>query len=648
MSNQRQEHAPRSDITQPKSQRRLNSFSHAWWRSAFIGYPLAVVCVAATFLIPWIHVSLGVKDYFVGSFFMIVTLLVGWFWGLGPALLALVLSSLALDYWLIPPVGSLEFFHWPDLISFGSFTLVQLAVLGLIVAQKKIRQQLLLARQADRQHAEELAGMNQALTESNIRISSILESITDGFMHLDREWRYHYINEQMKEIIGRKGASLQGQRLWDTVPELLGTPFEQNYREVMAKQQAIHFECRHPTSRKWLDAHVYPIKDGITVYMSDITERKGAEESLRESEVRFRALVDANIIGIITSDLKGNVYEANDAFLSLVGYSNQDLAAGQVDWKKITPLEYRELDEQSVRDLLEHGTFSPYEKEFLTKEGKRVPVLLGGTFMRKESSENQAICFILDLTDRKAIEQQKDLMLGMTGHELKTPLAALKGTFQLLQRKVKRLDARSDRLSSEMRAFLEDLSERLAASNRQVDVQTHLINDLLDVSRITANTLKLELACYDLVSLVRGTVEDLRVTAPDRALLLELPENGAVTVLVDRDRISQVVTNYITNALRYSPLDQPVWIGLTVQRDFARVWVRDKGPGLTEEAQAELWQRFHQVKGIPVQGGSGKGLGLGLYICQTLIAQHHGEVGVESTPGQGSTFWFRLPITNCT
>jgi hypothetical protein len=86
---------------------------------------------------------------------------------------------------------------------------------------------------------------------------------------------------------------------------------------------------------------------------------------------------------------------------------------------------------------------------------------------------------------------------------------------------------------------------------------------------------------------------------------------------------------------------------MTVERKVDRVWVRDRGPGLSEEAQQEIWQRFHQVKGIPVQSGTGKGLGLGLYICKMLISEHQGEVGVESTPGEGSTFWFTLPMITC-
>lgn len=117
-----------------------------------------------------------------------------------------------------------------------------------------------------------------------------------------------------------------------------------------------------------------------------------------------------------------------------------------------------------------------------------------------------------------------------------------------------------------------------------------------------------------------------------------------VNVLADRNRIRQVITNYITNAIRYTSPDQPIHIGLTAQQDLVRVWVRDTGPGLSQEAQKDIWLRYHQVKGAPVQSGSGKGLGLGLYICKTLIEQHNGACGVESSPGEGATFWFTLPI----
>ncbi|GHO72854.1 hypothetical protein KSD_06250 [Ktedonobacter sp. SOSP1-85] len=482
------------------------------------------------------------------------------------------------------------------------------------------------------------------LKQAEEQVAIILESITDAFSHVDTQWRYTHVNRGLEKMLGKKREEVVGQSFWDLLPELLNTPFEHAYREAMATQQATHIEGFHPSFQRWLEIYLYPTPDGLSFYLHDVTERKQAEEALRESEARFRGLVESNIIGIVVTDPEGTIYEANDAFLSLLDYTREDLAAGGMNWGTMTAPEDRVQSVQAAEELLATGRVQPFEKDYVAKDGKRVPVLIGGTLFRREGASPLVIAFVLDLTARKEIERQKDLMLSMTSHELKTPLAALKGTFQLLQRRVKRLDTQTDHLTPEVSAFFNDLMERLAASARQVDVQTHLINDLLDVSRITANTLELSLDHCDLASIVRETVEDLRVTAPSRSLLLELPEHTTVMVLADRARISQVVTNYLTNAIRYSSADQPIHIGLTIREGVARVWVRDHGPGLTEEAQKELWQRFHQVKGVPVQSGSGKGLGLGLYICQTLITQHHGEVGVESMPGEGSTFWFTLPI----
>jgi PAS domain S-box-containing protein len=427
---------------------------------------------------------------------------------------------------------------------------------------------------------------------------------------------------------------------------------ERTHQRTLAEKTEYSIEYRTiwpDGSMHWLlsrgrgihDPHGKPIH--LIGASMDITEMKQAEEALRESEARFRRFVDSNIIGIALVDLEGNIREANDALLKLLGYTREDLAAGRMQWTTITPLQYRAQDAQAIEELQTSGVVQPFEKEYVAKDGKRVPVLTGGTRLRQAGSSPLAITFVLDLTARKEVERQKDLFLGMTGHELKTPLAVLRGTLQLVQRRLKRITT-TEQVSPEWKTFAQDLTQDLEDLVCQIDVQARLINDLLDVSRITTNTLKLELRRCELGSIVRETIKDLRVTAPERSLLLDVPEHPAVVVLADRERISQVVSNYVTNALRYSRPDQPVHIGLTTQKDVARVWVRDQGPGLSAEAQKDLWQRFHQVREVPVLSGSGKGLGLGLYICQMLIAQHQGEVGVESTPGEGSTFWFTLPL----
>ncbi|GHO49106.1 PAS domain S-box protein [Ktedonospora formicarum] len=476
------------------------------------------------------------------------------------------------------------------------------------------------------------------------QVVAILESITDAFSYVNRQWRYTYINRGLEKLIGKKREEVVGRSFWDLLPEIVGTPFERVYREVMETRQTRHIEGFHPSFRRWLNIHVYPTPDGISFDLQDITERKQAEGALRESEARFRGLVDSNLIGIAVSDLDGTIHEANDAFLNLVGYTQEDLGAGRIQWSTLTPPEYHTQYLQILKELLTTGRVQPTEIEYQAKNGRRVPILVGRTLFRQEGAGPLAISFVVDLTARKEIERQKDLFLGMTSHELKTPLAALRGILQLVQRRMKRVVTKADHLSPEVNAFFEKLAESMVASMRQIDMQTRLINDLLDVSRITANTLQLSLRRCDLVSIVHQTIDDLRVMAPERVLVLDIPKETKILVLVDQDRISQVITNYVNNALRYSSPDQPIQIGLTIQEGRARVWVRDHGPGLSEEAQQNIWKRFQQVKGVPVLSGSGKGLGLGLYICKTLIEQLHGNVGVESTPGEGSTFWFTLPL----
>ncbi|HXR66660.1 MAG TPA: ATP-binding protein, partial [Ktedonobacteraceae bacterium] len=132
---------------------------------------------------------------------------------------------------------------------------------------------------------------------------------------------------------------------------------------------------------------------------------------------------------------------------------------------------------------------------------------------------------------------------------------------------------------------------------------------------------------------------------PGRHIELLLPAQTSIPVAVDADRIDQVLTNYLTNAFKYSPAGQPVRVELSVEGCMARVSVSDQGSGLTEEQQQHVWDRFYQTEAA-AQPGSERGLGLGLYIVRTIIAQHQGQVGVESSCGQGTTFWFMLPLAD--
>jgi signal transduction histidine kinase len=131
---------------------------------------------------------------------------------------------------------------------------------------------------------------------------------------------------------------------------------------------------------------------------------------------------------------------------------------------------------------------------------------------------------------------------------------------------------------------------------------------------------------------------------PDRLITLDVPEEDPILVTADWDRLGQVLSNYLSNALKFSPDSEPVQVGITLEAEEVRVWVQDHGPGLSVEQQAHIWEKYYQVPNTPVQRGWNPGLGLGLYICQQLICRQQGDVGVQSRPGEGTTFWFSLPL----
>jgi signal transduction histidine kinase len=258
----------------------------------------------------------------------------------------------------------------------------------------------------------------------------------------------------------------------------------------------------------------------------------------------------------------------------------------------------------------------------------------------RERAEAQA----KELALREA-QAQMDTFLAIAGHELKAPLTYIKLNLQLTRRRLEKLVLKDAGMSEELSQKVMLVLHEFAHTDHQVAHLERLVNDLLDVSRARVGGLDLHPESNDLRAIVREVVAEQHQAAPTRPLLLEVPAAQPVPVYADADRVGQVVTNYLTNALKYSPPEQPVVVGLDVASNKARVWVLDQGPGLPPEEQEGIWERFHRARGIQVQNGSGAGLGLGLYISRTIIERHRGRVGVESSPGHGSTFWFTLPLT---
>jgi PAS domain S-box-containing protein len=249
----------------------------------------------------------------------------------------------------------------------------------------------------------------------------------------------------------------------------------------------------------------------------------------------------------------------------------------------------------------------------------------------------------VEVTEQVRARQRMQTFLGIASHELKNPLTSISGNLQIARRRVQALVREQEDTENQWARSLEAVKALLERAERQVAFENRLVSDLIDTSRIQAGKLELRITSADLNELVREAVEEQRQVAPTRTIHLQEAEVSPLLVLADADRVRQVVTNYLSNALKYSGAEQAVAVEVEAMDTEVRVAVRDRGVGLSEEEQARVWESFYRAPGVQVQSGSGTGLGLGLYICQTIIGEHGGRVGVESAKGQGSTFWLTLP-----
>jgi PAS domain S-box-containing protein len=259
-------------------------------------------------------------------------------------------------------------------------------------------------------------------------------------------------------------------------------------------------------------------------------------------------------------------------------------------------------------------------------------------WLQRARAEAQASAFAL-----REANQRMDAFLGIASHELRTPLTTIKANLQIAEQRVARMLTAGDTPPAVVTDRLAAVRSLIARASAATERQARLVRDLLDVSRIQAGRLTLHPTPTDLAALLRDAVNELRLSAPDRVITLTLPP-GPVLVTADAERIGQVIANYLSNAIKYSRREQPVAVSLTREAATARLAVRDHGPGIPLDEQPAIWERFYRVPGAEHQYGSGIGLGLGLYIAREIVERHGGALALASTPGEGSTFTFTLPL----
>jgi len=383
-----------------------------------------------------------------------------------------------------------------------------------------------------------------------------------------------------------------------------------------------------------------------------------AVERVHQLEVVFEAMTDA----VLVFDQEGNIVQLNtaardllqvDKFPEFIGMSlEQRLELLRIEDKygQLCPKEEwalkRVLRGESLqgKQALDVVSYLPMGRTFHAS-------VTGAPVRDQHGKVIGAVLVLRDITERRQFElalleanRRFDEFLSIASHELRTPLTNIKGNIQLVVRRLSLLERLVSTGEKVPDSQLERIRTPLLYAEHRVNVQNRMISDLLDVSRVQKNELSLVVQSCNLAVIVHEAVEDQRYISPERAISLDLPDGWMAPVIADADRIGQVMNNYLTNALKYSPSDRPVSVCLERDGGVARVSVCDEGPGLSSEEQPCIWERFYRAKDPTVQSASQAGLGLGLYICRKIIEYHGGQYGLQSAPGKGSIFWFTLPL----
>ncbi|KYG98759.1 ATP-binding protein [Bradyrhizobium sp. DOA1] len=374
------------------------------------------------------------------------------------------------------------------------------------------------------------------------------------------------------------------------------------------------------------------------------------QSDLAARDIKIRRLFDANIIGIIIWEVEGRILEANDAFLRVVGYDREDLVSGRVHRTDLTPPEWRERDRQTVAELKRGGTVQPFEKEYVRKDGSRVPVLIGGTMLREGG--DQGVGFVLDLTALERAEGEareherryREALLELAhanrvttmgqltasiAHEVNQPIAAIVASAEA---GVNWLGAQPPNL-----ARVRQTLDLIAGDGMRAGDIIGRIRALIRKAPPQKEHIEINEAVLEVLALTRSEALKNRVSV--RTQLAE----GLPPIQADRVQLQQVMLNLIVNAVEaMASVDEGAReLLISTGRDASNhvhVTLRDSGPGLDQKNVECMFEAFYTTKPT--------GMGMGLAICRSIIEAHGGKMWAGANEPRGSVFQFTLPLAS--
>lgn len=486
--------------------------------------------------------------------------------------------------------------------------------------------------------------MEEELRRSHQETVDILESITDGFYTLDREWRLTYINRRAEEFLRMSRQTDIGRNIWKIYPDAVGSIFQEKYQKVMDEHVSVNFEAEY--DGRWWELNVYPKSDGLSVFFRDITERTRACLALTQSEARYSLVFKATADVIYDWDNRTDQVFFNDAIESAFLYSKEKIELTGNWWADHVHPEDRRRVLASIWTAFA-GTAVNWSAEyrFLKGDGTYVDVL-DRAYIERDSSGRamRTIGVMQDLTQQKRTEQLEserqhlrdavaamETVLGVVGHELRTPLAGLM--------------AMSDYVLDPESAGTPERENFLKGMSHEIDRMSRTVDDLLEAARLNSGRARWNWEEFELEPVCREALETIRPLIDSSKVALSLRfEPGPATMWGDAAALRRLIINVLSNARKHTSAGSVDLKVSSAEFDGARwteIEVSDTGGGITPEVLERLGEAFALNSGV-VGSNFISGTGLGLAICKGIAEAHGGSVHFASDVGRGTRVTVRL------
>jgi PAS domain S-box-containing protein len=551
--------------------------------------------------------------------------------------------------WRVRKDGSL---FWADVV----ITAIRDAS-GSLVGYAKVTRDLTLRREAEhrsRELAAEKAARAAAedayrqLRERETEFRTLANAIPQLAWMADPDGRRYWFNERWYEYTGLQPGQCLGLG-WQLAlhPDDRAQVFEgqlaafkagREWEDTVALRRA-DGEYRWFLSRaKWIkDA------DGRIVRWigtnTDISEHLESKRALVASEDRLRRALAIETVGVIFFTVDGDITGANDAFLRMSGYTRDDLTAGRVRWDDLTAPEFVAQSQRAVDELKATGRTTPYEKQYLRPDGTRGWALFAATRL----NEHEGVEFVVDLTAHKAVEREREALLdrerdaradaeratklrddvlAILAHDLRNPLHLVLGSAAMLA-----LTAEQDKRERQVKVI-----------ERAVRSMERLVTDLLDMARMESGTFGVCKERVDTRALIDEAIELCASQALARQIDLGAEVPGDVEpMFADRDRLLQVLSNLLGNAVKFSDAGGKVMVRAANTGGAVQISVTDSGHGIPADDLPHVFDRFWQADRT-----SRAGAGLGLAICKGIVEAHGGRIWAVGAVGRGTTLHFEI------